>query len=362
MITRLVSRLTVCVLVVVAAVAAIGGPAAADDGGTTTLSGYVVRFPNIRFNSAGGVNTITPLGGGTFQARFPRLAAPGGVALVTPYRSQGDLNCQARYWYPSGADEIVIVGCVGRAGPADDANFSVLFNRPARNSTGPYAYLWANNPAGGCHSPSVTYQANSTGALNQVCRTTRGRWTVTLPGVGGWTSHGGGGHVQVNAYGSTNARCGVENWYADGANTLRAAVSCSTPDGSPVDTTFTVLYANGVSLLGHNRFVQTGALGAGYLWAYQPATPGTYQATGYSWNAAGGANTVTRLGVGRYQAYFPKSVVLGGIAAVTTYGVTRSNCIVGGNESGYVRVNCFALGGANVDSYFTVAYLNAGQT
>lgn len=362
MITRMVSRLTVSVLVAASAVAALGGTAAADDGGTTTLSGYVARYPAIRYNSAGGINTITPTGNGTFLIRFPRLAAAGGVVLVTPYRPAGDLNCQPRYWHPSGADEIVVVGCTTRSGPADDANFSVLFSRPARNSTGPYAYLWADRPSGGCYAPSTPYQMNSTGAANQVCRAERGRWTVTLPGLGGWTTAGGGGHIQVNSYGSLNARCGVERWYIDQTSALRATVTCSTPTGAPVDTNFTLLFANGVSLFGHNRFVRPGALGAGYLWASRPSVPGTYQTTGYSWNAAGGPNTVTRLGAGRYRAHFPGIVVLGGVSAVTTYGPTTSHCTVGASESGYVHVNCHSTAGAPIDSNFTVAYLNAGQT
>jgi hypothetical protein len=231
----------------------------------------------------------------------------------------------------------------------------VLFTRPARGSTGPYAYLWANDPTStSYYTPSLLYQVNSTGATNTVCRTGAGRWTVDLPGLGGSVN---GGHVQVTAYGGTTARCSVEYWYRGGAS-----VRCTNLAGAPVDTPFVLVFSDGVSLLGHNRFVQPGALGAGYLWAYQPSGSGTYTAAGYSWNATGAGNTVSRLGTGTYQAYFPNIVSLGGISQVTAYGTTNTHCTVAGSESGYLTVVCFDPAGNHVDSYFTAAYVNAGQT
>jgi hypothetical protein len=324
-INRLATHVLIMLVIAVATLTTVALPATANDGGTTTLSGYVTRNPSIRYNSTGGINTITATGAGRFLVRFPGWAAPGGVVLVTPYSNSGDLTCQAQYWAPSGLDEIVSVSCANRSGPVDNANFSVLFSRPAWGTTGPYGYLWADIPTGGCYTPNLRYQFNSAGRENTVCRTATGQWNVTLPGLGPWTAAEGGGDIQVNAYGGTTARCGIVNWYTDSSNALQATVTCTTPSGAPVDTYFTLLYTNAVSLLGHNRFVPPdGDLGAGYLWAYQPSTPGTYTPTGYSWNASGATNTITRLEVGQYQAYFPNIIVLGGISQVTTYRSTTT--------------------------------------
>lgn len=370
-----IGRRVATILITIMTVVALPGPAtpapiaAADDGGSTSLFGYFATIPaTIRYNSAGGINTSARTAPGTFLVRFPRLAAAGGTVLVTPYASTSrpavELFCQPQYWMPSGADEIVSVYCADRFGPADDAQFGVVFSRPVRGATGTYAYLWNNQLGSGTSVPHWTYQFNSSGGTNTVTRIGTGVWDVTLPNLGAWDP-GAGGHIEVNSYGYLPVRCGVGGWGSDSLGGVLARVTCTSLAGAPVDSLFTLVFSNGVSLFGHNRFVSPppyGGLGAAYLWAYQPSTPGTYTPFGYSWNGNGSANTVTRYGIGQYEAHFPNIIVLGGISAVTAYGDPTRHCSIAHSESGFTLINCYAASGALADSQFDVSYLNAGQT
>ena len=145
-------------------------------------------------------------------------------------------------------------------------------------------YVWANNPTQAFnvpYSPSATYSYNfvTRDAGNVVTRTATGQYHVQCKGVGGGNvaaapgtaaadeegaalstdekaaleeageekvdkanSWGGGGHVQVTAYGGEDAdHCKVLSW-STGAADFTANVKCYNYKGKPADSRFDLLF------------------------------------------------------------------------------------------------------------------------
>ncbi|MBZ4421475.1 trypsin-like serine protease [Myxococcus sp. RHSTA-1-4] len=103
----------------------------------------------------------------------------------------------------------------------------------------------------------------------------------------------------------------------------------------------------------------------GFVWADQPSAATSYTpSTSYSFNSTGGANTITRLGVGYYRVDMAGLGESSGNVQVTAYGGTSNRCKSAGwgpsgtTQSVYVR--CFTQAGAAVDSYFVAQYYRAG--
>jgi len=122
---------------------------------------------------------------------------------------------------------------------------------PGRGTT-VLCYVWSNNVSsaiGVAISPSSTYSYNANGraAANSVTRTAVGTYTVTCKGVGGaalggGTTWGPGGHVQVTAYGTEDADyCKVSNWVTGGAD-FSATVKCYNAAGAASDNRFDLLF------------------------------------------------------------------------------------------------------------------------
>ncbi|MGE5831095.1 MAG: hypothetical protein ACM30G_22425 [Micromonosporaceae bacterium] len=99
----------------------------------------------------------------------------------------------------------------------------------------------------------------------------------------------------------------------------------------------------------------------GYAWGWQPNNPGYVANSGYEYNSAGGAVTITRPGTGVYQVRFAGMAAAGGVAHVSAYG-SNSICVVsswiqsGGDE--LVNVRCFSPAGAAADSRFIAHVTN----
>ena len=138
-------------------------------------------------------------------------------------------------------------------------------------------YVWADNPTSSFnvpYSPSSTYSYNVVGRdqANTVTRTATGSYTVVCKGVGGGalgttasaeaetqetaasaeekqasaddkaSTWGGGGHVQVTAYGGEDAdHCKVLGWSTGAAN-LTAFVKCYNYKGKAADSRFDLLF------------------------------------------------------------------------------------------------------------------------
>jgi subtilisin len=297
---------------------------------------------------APGTNIVSSVpGGGTLSFSGTSMAAPHVAGAWAVYRER------------FGSDVSTVLAALQNTGtPVTDPDNGVT--KPRINLSAALAgwgFVWANEPTNPSYQPDSNYQANSTGATNDITREGVGTYRVRMPGLGGLeqaTFQVGGGNIVVNAYGSASHRCKVEGW-SGGFTELNARVLCHTTAGAPVDTTFTMLYQANESV----RRPDTTARRAGYAWVLSDGfAPTLFQANSSSATAV---NTVTHTpGSGIYTVRFPGLTDSGGNAQVTAYGSGSVYCKIRSTtvtSSGTnVGVGCHTASGALVDSAFTVAY------
>jgi len=221
-----------------------------------------------------------------------------------------------------------------------------------------WGYVWANDAEAASYTPDATYQYNSAGAGVTIEHGIVGEYIVHIAAP--FTPY----TVQVTAYRAPGVSCFGNNYGGDGAET-RLWVRCWTAAGEGVDSQFSLFYAsNGVTAPTAYLFsdVADNAVGEAYdVWANA------------SWNAAGGANTVTRLDVGRYEVALPGlgTNQLGNIQ-ITPYtfveGSARVGCSVyewfpfnAAPADLWVEVNCVDANGAPADAQFFLAYYTSSS-
>jgi len=163
--------------------------------------------------------TVTPLGVGRYQVKFPGQGAPNGIVHVTAVNNTPHW-CQAENWGQSGADEIAIIRCYRVGGALDVSSFSAFFVRASGGpSSGPYGYV--DSAASG----ALISQFNSTGAPNTSTPGGVGQWLVRFPGLvtGGPLD----GSLQATAVNPLQgARCKVSGWHPPAAvRTSRCSAS-----------------------------------------------------------------------------------------------------------------------------------------
>jgi hypothetical protein len=228
----------------------------------------------------------------------------------------------------------------------------------AATPTAPFgsAYVWADQPSAASYTPHLSYQFNSTGAVNTITRSSVGRYTVRLPGLGSSS-----GTVHVTAYGASTDQCKVARWGSGGGLDYAAQlveVRCFDRTGAPSDSMYTMSYTNRV-----------GAVHA-YLWADQATATAEYEPfPAYSANYTGVSNTVWRYDVGRYVVRIPVDFEGAyGHAQATAYGEGSEHCaVVGGGWARDPRPNmnynviCFTSAGQPADAQFTLTYVRDGN-
>ncbi|NMO20914.1 trypsin-like serine protease [Pyxidicoccus fallax] len=205
-----------------------------------------------------------------------------------------------------------------------------------------YGFVWADQPSStATYTPSSYYSHNSTGGTNTITRTAAGSYRVEMPGLGQ-----NNGNVQVTAYGGAGNRCKVSSWGPIGT-TLNVYISCFTLAGAAVDSYFVAQY--------YRAGAGNPEQGA-YLWADQPFAASYTPSRYYSYNSRGGTNTVTRIGVGAYQANLPGFTLIGGNVQVTAYSYGSQHCKVASWGTNVVDVRCFDTAGNPADTYWTLRY------
>jgi hypothetical protein len=224
------------------------------------------------------------------------------------------------------------------------------------------AYVWADEPTSASYTPAVSYQWNSTSptrVINHVQRTGVGVYLVFMKNL-----VGNRGTVSVTAYGESSAYCKVVDWFPvpDGASTSqRIRVHCFDRTGTPVDSRFTVSYANR----------QNTPFPMAYLWADQPFATRYVPNPLYRFSSAGQVTTIQRDGPGLYLVSLPGfrrpgASDITGIAMVTAYGPGPARCGVDFGPGGFaaiegVAVSCTTPSGQLVDSQFTLTYVEDGN-
>jgi hypothetical protein len=182
------------------------------------------------FNSFGGTNTVTRSGVGAYTATLPGFTGFGDTVHVTAYGSDSTYCKVAGWGVPT-----VNVRCFTAAGAPADSLFTLVYNRQHLSTVGgPGAYGWTQD-TNGAISPFYTW--HSTAQTLTTTHTSTGFYTVFVPGIKG----AGSTNAHVTAYGSGNESCQVGSFVASGTGT-NIEVRCFRPDGTPVDTLFTVSY------------------------------------------------------------------------------------------------------------------------
>lgn len=180
----------------------------------------------------GGAIKVTRLGVGRYSVLFTGIGAlassNGGHVQVNAVGS-GPPQCKVGGWGGS-PDLTISVLCFSKLGVAVDVNFNVLFLLPSPH----LAYAWADQPSTASYTPSPFYSSNPSGGAISIARLGTGRYNVAWSGADAQIFDGG--DVQVTAYGGGNAQCKVEGWGSESAT-----VRCFTPNGTLVDSFYTVL-------------------------------------------------------------------------------------------------------------------------
>lgn len=213
-----------------------------------------------------------------------------------------------------------------------------------------FGWAWAEREShsDGAYFTYPTYQYSS-GLLgtevNYSYRSAIGKYRVTIRRVNG------DGTPHVTAYGGTTNRCKIVSWTPFAGTDTDIYVNCFTRTGAPVDSKFSVSFAN----------LRPTTYKYGRVWYNGSSTPAAYR-----YNSKGGTNTVARTGTGAYTVKLPK---LGGAVAghvqVTAVGATPTWCKVHSfgttNATQDVKVRCFNPSGTAVNGGFVLTYTQGGN-
>jgi hypothetical protein len=331
----------------------LGNPTHWADGYLTaddpTQASYPVS-PFTSFNRAarfGGAITITRPAGttGRYVATFPSLSSYlGGRSTVHVSGYSGDFNAaEDTYCKPVGAylvrDQVEVRCFKVSTGLPTNARFKLLVTRNYSD----LAFAYAHRETSTNYAPSSQGSWNPAGT-SSVVRSGVGQYRVTFNNLAALLAPGVGGHVQVNAVGTSNAHCSTSTWYTNGTPNLSVDVRCfATPTGAPVDRRFTVLFVLPARHLA-------------YAWADNPSVASYSPLAYYSSNPTNGPITITRSGVGSYKvdwAYLGSELFEGGNAQVTAYG-GNTLCKITSYSTTGAYVQCFAPNGTPADSRFSV--------
>lgn len=300
-------------------------------------------------------NTVHRNGTGSYTVRLPNLGAVSGTVLVTAYGATTNY-CKVVSWGPSGTAQLVNVRCFTRFGGLTDTQYTLSYTNPRAATVGyALAYVWANRPTNSNYAASPFYQFNSSGATNTISRFGTGSYVVHLPNLGV-----AAGHVQVTAYGPGSERCKVGSWGPSGtAQNIR--VLCYRPNGTLVDTFFTLTYVRNGNVLGARLFGQPNGAYTAYAWANLPTSPSYIPSVFYRFATPPGLIRINRLGVGSYAVNPPASFAPGlgrGNVQVTAYGPGSAYCKVNvWTPAAGIRVLCFSTAGTPVDTFFDVSFV-----
>lgn len=185
-------------------------------------------------NPAGAIN-VARRGVGQYRVTFDNLGTqiPPNILGHVQVNAVGTSNayCNPYYWGTDGSPNLYVdVRCYAApTGAPVDRRFTVLFLLPADH----LAYAWAYDPTAPSYSPLEPYSSNPYRTPTNITRRGVGLYTVE------WTAVNNVlfklGNVQVTAYGS-NAVCKVSYTFETGAY-----VQCFAPNGTPVDSRYSVL-------------------------------------------------------------------------------------------------------------------------
>lgn len=301
-------------------------------------------------NTGGGPITIVNLMTGTYRVTFGGLGGPGGNAQVVAYGAD-NTRCKVQSWFQSGSDELVNVLCHTPSGSLTDSKFIVRYGRTS--SSGPGAYLWADQPSAASYTPTLAYSFNSTGVANTIARSGVGTYTVNLPGLGGTD-----GNVLVTAHGNSSTHCNVTSWGSLPGN-RPIEVRCWSAAGVLADSTFSLAF-DGAGVTGFN---QVGA----FAWANNPTSASYFPNASYSYHSSifpcsPGVTSAGRLSTGSYfmrHSSMPathSTVHVTARSSLSTSDYCKVEGLIPWSNGVEVKTRCFNASGALKDGEYAESY------
>jgi hypothetical protein len=213
--------------------------------------GYVHYSPALgvvaRFNSAGGVNTVTTLAPGIWRVRLPGLGSAGhaGNVQLTAVNPAVPAKCEVGGWASAPGQQIVEVRCYNSLATPLKTGWTLTYQR-GRAVTGAqpkhFAYTFDNMPlAAGPYAPvPPAVNFNSAAGINTIRSAGGGLRLVLLPRVGALPDT-----VLVTTVGSAGRFCSLLTRWATffGQVTVRD-VACYTAAGVLQNTGSFVTYTS----------------------------------------------------------------------------------------------------------------------
>lgn len=220
-----------------------------------------------------------------------------------------------------------------------------------------FGYALADQPtAAGPYTPAAATRYSSGGGAIEVTRTAIGVYPVRFAGLG--RTPGQHDNVQVSAYNAAPVYCKPNVWDASRADLL-VTVSCFSPDGTPIDSRFTIL------ALGAWAFGKTAPLAFALSVADTGAVVLDSSATAR--NSTGGHVLVGHFAEGRSAMTLQglESAWTAGPAAiqVSPVGLGPRRCRLAAAEPSVagLEIDCTRPGGGFGDSPFSMLWLQHGR-
>jgi hypothetical protein len=220
-----------------------------------------------------------------------------------------------------------------------------------------FGYALADQPAAAApYTPAAATSYNSGGGAIEVTRAATGVYAVRFAGLG--RTPGQHDNVQVSAYNALPVYCKPDVWDASGVD-LRVTVSCFSPDGTPLDSRFTIL------ALGAWAFGKTAPL----AFALSVADTGTVvlDSSATARNSTGGNVIVGRFAEGQFSMALKglEPAWTAGPAAIQLspvgQGQRRCRLIATDRGTAGLGINCSRASGAVGDSPFSMLWLQHGR-
>ncbi len=199
-----------------------------------------------RFNSAGGLNTVTTLGLGAWTVLLPGLGSAGlaGNVQVTAVDPAGPAKCEVSGWNSTPARQLVMVRCYNGLATPLKTGWTLTYQR-GRSVTGTqpkhFAYTFDNKPlAAGPYAPvPPAVNFNSAAGINIIRSAGGGQRLVTLPRAGALPDT-----ALVTTVGSGGRFCNLlTRWATTPGGVLVRDVSCYTATGVAKNTASLLSYA-----------------------------------------------------------------------------------------------------------------------
>ncbi|MFG2037866.1 hypothetical protein [Dactylosporangium sp. NPDC048998] len=206
--------------------------------------GYVDALPTgalvSQFNSAGAVNSVSPLATGQWAVKMPNLSTPGPVdgSLQATAVSSTPARCKVAKWSSAPSGQLVYVFCFDALGSPVDTRFTLTYQyqQSLYGAGWPpkyFGYLWNAPPLG---PPSTNFNSQLGSGVNTLASAGVGLYLVTFPKLGVTPDT-----IQVTATGTGSEFCSLLTfWTHPAPDTVVRDVSCSDNSGNRVDTGFLI--------------------------------------------------------------------------------------------------------------------------